>query len=288
MAGLDICYSAENSFRARAQEDRPWLYRLTPRYRTYCRLEDVVFGAESHTALLLLSARQLESYRRHHVIEPSRTHLVPPAIARDRMHGSIPEGSRTRLRAELGIPDDARVVLGIGSGFRTKGVDRSLAAIADLPQPARSRVRFLLIGRGSDATTRRYAGRLGIADLVRTLGARDDVPSLLGAADLLLHPARDECTGTVILEAVVAGCPVLCTANCGYGDHVARADAGIVLPEPFDPGAMTRELLGMLDPERLRRWSRQGIAYGKTADLYGGVDAAADLIERILQERARE
>jgi len=286
MAGLDICYSAENSFRARARETRSWLYRLTPRYRAYCRLEDAVFE-DPRTAVLLLSAGQLDSYRRHHAIDPVRIHMLPPSIASDRRRVFIPTESRARVRAEFGIPDTAWVVLGIGSNFRTKGVDRSLAAIAALPLALRAKLRFLLVGPENDEAARREASRLGLADAVRVLGARDDVPALLAAADLLLHPARDECTGTAILEAIVAGCPVLCTANCGFSDHVRQAEAGEVLPEPFDPAAMTQTLLGMLESARLGIWSRNGVAYGETTDLYGGIEVAAELIEKILRERAR-
>ena len=75
------------------------------------------------------------------------------------------------------------------------------------------------------------------ADRVRLLGVREDIPELMAAADLLVHPARTETTGTVILEAIVNGLPVIASAVCGYAEHVARADAGAVLPEPFSQDA---------------------------------------------------
>jgi UDP-glucose:(heptosyl)LPS alpha-1,3-glucosyltransferase len=285
MPGLDICYSAENSFKAKAAEARSALYRVLPRTRAYCRLEQAVFGGESETELLLLSPMQLESYRRHYDFDPARAHLMPPAIMRDRVRASGAGAIRTAVRGELSLSDEHCALLALGSGFRTKGLDRTLRAMAAIPGAARQRLRLLVVGSGKAASMAALARRLGIARQVRFLGPRDDVPRLLLGADLLAHPARDECTGTVILEAVVAGLPVLCTANCGYGEHVLRAGAGIVLQEPFELDAMTRELAGMLDRRRLAGWSQSGVRYGQTADLYRGIEVAADTIEMILRRR---
>jgi hypothetical protein len=47
-------------------------------------------------------------------------------------------------------------------------------------------------------------------------------PRFLLGADLLIHPAYNENTGTVLLEALVAGLPVLTTAVCGYAHYIAR------------------------------------------------------------------
>ena len=48
------------------------------------------------------------------------------------------------------------------------------------------------------------------------------------AADYLVHAARTENTGTVLIEAMICGLPVLVTGNCGFAFHVHDADAGIM------------------------------------------------------------
>ena len=50
----------------------------------------------------------------------------------------------------------------------------------------------------------------------------------------MVHPAHNENTGTVLLEAIAAGLPVLATDVCGYADHITAAEAGTVLDSPFD------------------------------------------------------
>ncbi len=73
-----------------------------------------------------------------------------------------------------------------------------------------------------------------MSDQVQILKGRSDIPRFLLGADLLIHPAYNENTGTVLLEALVSGLPVLVTEVCGYAHYIAEADAGRVLPAPFD------------------------------------------------------
>ena len=97
----------------------------------------------------------------------------------------------------------------------------------------RATLRYLLVGSGKPAAYLKLAKKLGIAAQVSIVGGRDDVPELLAAADLMLHPAYRESAGYTLLEAVVAGLPVLATETCGYAYHIQQANAGVVCPEPF-------------------------------------------------------
>ena len=96
--------------------------------------------------------------------------------------------------------------------------------------------------------------------------------------DLLLHPAVTENTGTAILEAMVCGLPVLTTENCGYASHVISAQAGAVSPMPFNQAAFNLLLEGMLNSTKLDTWSKNGLRYSQTEDLYSMIDKATDII----------
>ena len=102
----------------------------------------------------------------------------------------------------------------------------------------------------------------------------------MAAADLLVHPARADTTGTVILEALVNGLPVATTAVCGYAGHVREADAGAVVPEPFTPQSLVAALREASDPTRASAWSANAMRYGERPELYSGLEVAADIILR--------
>jgi UDP-glucose:(heptosyl)LPS alpha-1,3-glucosyltransferase len=114
---------------------------------------------------------------------------------------------------------------------------------------------------------------------VQFLKGRSDIPRFLLGADLLIHPAYNENTGTVLLEALVAGLPVLVSKVCGYAHYIAEADSGLVLDEPFEQEQLNSYLQRMLEDAGARAaWSRNGVAFADSADLYSMPQHAADVI----------
>jgi len=172
-----------------------------------------------------------------------------------------------------------RLVLMVGSGFRTKGLDRAIRALASLPDELGRRTRLMVVGDDKERAFRRLARKLGIEEHVLFMRGQPDVTRFLLGADLLIHPAYSENTGTVLLEAIIAGLPVLATDICGYAFHVERARAGRVLASPFDQGRLNQELRAMLDSPERGQWSQNGIRYGQTQDLYSMPEVVADYIE---------
>ncbi len=126
------------------------------------------------------------------------------------------------------------------------------------------------------------AKRLEIDQQVMILEGRDDIPKFLLGADLLVHPAYVENTGTVLLEAMVAGLPVLATDVCGYAHYVEDAQAGKLVPSPFEQTTFNDLLAEMLQSEQQALWRQNGINFGKFADIYSMPERAADEIVKVL------
>jgi len=82
----------------------------------------------------------------------------------------------------------------------------------------------------------RLATRLGIADRVRFLGWREDVPALMASADLLVCPSLYEPLGNVVIEAWSAGLPVVATASDGPTGLITDGETGILVPLPGTNG----------------------------------------------------
>jgi UDP-glucose:(heptosyl)LPS alpha-1,3-glucosyltransferase len=186
---------------------------------------------------------------------------------------------RAEFRCEHRISDRDRLVLMVGSGFRTKGLDRAILALASLPDELARRTQLMVVGDDKKEAFRKQARKLGIEDRVLFMGGQPDVRRFMLGADLLIHPAYSENTGTVLLEAIIAGLPVLATDVCGYAFHIERAQAGRVLASPFDQETLNRMLAEMLDAPERSQWSENGIQYGQTQDLYSMPEVVADYIE---------
>jgi UDP-glucose:(heptosyl)LPS alpha-1,3-glucosyltransferase len=137
----------------------------------------------------------------------------------------------------------------------------------------------MVIGQDKPDAFIQLAKKLGVEKNIRFLSGRDDIPGFLQGADVLIHPAYRENTGTVLLEAAVAGLPVLTTAVCGYSRYIREYDCGLVMDEPFDQQEMNDALALMLQDDVQRAiWCSNALKMGETADIYSLFERAADLI----------
>ncbi len=222
--GADFYYAAD-TVTASSLDFRSWL----PRRRTFLALERGVFGKSSRSRVFFLTARQRDEYIAAYDFDPSRSVVLPLILHDDRYQAVLDHPQRIQIREQLGLPRQATVAISVAVQAKQKGVDRTLAALTAYPQ-----LHLLIVGSSDKWLTRRIQ-KLRLEDRVRVVPYASNVMHLMLAADFLVHPARIEAAGQVISEALLAGCPAIVSAICGYASEVTRSDAGIVLPEPFRP-----------------------------------------------------
>ena len=282
MPGLDLYYGADFCYLGRAAPQYGPMYRFTPRYRHLYAFERAVFSRDSDTRILSLSPREKSVYQQYYGTPEERFHMLPATLDLDRQPVADRSGIRARVRQELNVASSDTLLLFVGSGFKTKGLDRALIALAHLPSGLSEHTRLVVVGQDQAGPYLRLAQRLGVAGRVQFLGGRTDIPDLLAAGDLLIHPAYMENTGTILLEAIAAGLPVIATDVCGYADHIVKAVAGKVLASPFDQEELDRELASALVSAERTLWSQNGQRYGADPSLYHMPASAVDAIESVV------
>jgi glycosyltransferase involved in cell wall biosynthesis len=147
-------------------------------------------------------------------------------------------------------PGGPQIVLGVGRLAAQKGFGTLIQAAGRWQR--RPVVPLLVIaGDGPlGAELRHQAGLAGVA--VRFLGRRDDVPALLGAADVVVVPSTWEGQPLVVQEALRAGRPLVATRAGGTAD--LTGEHGAVLIAPGDPVALAAAVTRILDdPEAAAR-----------------------------------
>jgi|TARA_B110000908_G_scaffold145100_1_gene175165 UDP-glucose:(heptosyl)LPS alpha-1,3-glucosyltransferase len=284
MPGLDVYYCGDPCYEYKSRNLRPWWYRYTPRYKHFSKFEKAVFKPGSMVDILMFSPIQKKLFQRFYDTESSRINMLPPGIARDRCVPANFADIRECFRKEFELDAGDILLLQIGSGFRTKGLDRSLRAISALPLELRSRTQLYVIGQDDPKEFISLAKSLGISNMVTFFSGRDDVPRFLQGADVLLHPSYAENTGGVILEAIVAGLPSLVTDVCGYAHYVKKAKAGILLESPYSQTVYNSRLEEMLLADKLK-WRENGINFSKEADIYDMPVKAADVVDRVIERK---
>lgn len=284
MPGLDVYYAADVCFATKVFEERQFFYRYTPRVRHFLAMEGVVFGRASHTEVLMISNAQIAVYQRYYQTPSQRLHLLPPGIRRERTMPADYAAQRVQLRARYQLDADTLLTLFVGSDYHRKGLDRALRGLAALSEPLRRRVQLWVIGQDREAPFKHLIRTLDIEAQVRFLGARDDVSQLLWAADLLIHPAYSENTGTVLLEGMVAGLPVIASQACGYADYIAQQQMGRVLTDPITPASVADAMTAIFaEPGAV--WRERARAFAASADVFSMPERAAQFIETLAVRR---
>lgn len=283
MPGLDVYYAADPCYRERTHRkyhaNYGPLYRMTPRYRHMAWLEQAVFEPSSKTKILLLAPSEQDKFVHHYQTPRDRFYQLPPGIGKDRILLEDPGAVRGAFRHEFNISDNNFLLLMVGTHLKGKGLDRTLRALRSLPSHLRQKTKFITVGESRIGSIRRLTSSMNLNGQIKILPARVDILRFMVGADLLLHPAYSDNTGTVILESIVAGLPVLATDSCGYAHHIIKADAGLVLTSPFHQTDLNQALCQSLDSTIRHRWSRNGLAYGKTQDLFQRTHSAVKIIE---------
>ena len=97
----------------------------------------------------------------------------------------------------------------------------------------------------------------------------------------MLHPARLESAGSVLIEAMCCGLPMLTTNRCGYAEYVEASGGGVVLPEPFNLDHWVLALKKLLtEPEHLEQCCKNLQHLYKNEFWYSRTQVIADEIIR--------
>ncbi len=194
------------------------------------------------------NSRAVVEFSRRAGIPDDRLALIPSGIADE----EPPPIDPAQVRAELGWPGDAPLILFAGRLAPQKGVADLIAAL-DLLQHVRPDVRVLIVGDGPlRETLEETAHAFHLDGMVRFLGHRDDVPRLLAAADLLVLPSLYEGLPNVVLEAMRFAKPVVATAAPGTTEVVADGQTGLLVPMR-DPPALAEALRTVIQDRDLAR-----------------------------------
>ena len=283
MRGLDVYFAGNDSFPLEPQKATILQKIFSPHYRIEQKQEREVFSPRSRTKILHLTESQKYEFIRVYNTPEDHFHLLPPGISEDRRrpddHRKV-EAVRAKIRAEFHLEEDTLLLLQIACNFTDQGVDRTLQALAALPEELAAHCHLLIVGNDlSKGRFDRLARRLKLEKRTTFTSWRDDIGNLMFSGDLLLCPARARSAGSVLIEAIAAGLPAVCTELCGYASFTAES-GGAVLPEPFaqnDLNHMLEELA--LSPALLKEMKHATLSYAAGLNLHNRTRCAVDFIE---------
>jgi glycosyltransferase involved in cell wall biosynthesis len=195
--------------------------------------------------LVVINREDEQSARRYGIMPPDHIRFMP-GIGVDTTHfggSAVSAADVERLRTELGLETKQRIILMLAEFIRRKRHRDALDALARLPHQEAC---LVFAGNGPLVDDmRQLAARLGVADRVRFLGFRRDVPTLIKASTAMLLPSEQEGLPRSVMEAMCQGVPVIGSRIRGMTDLLDDG-RGLLVPVGT-PQAITDALAWVLD-----------------------------------------
>jgi UDP-glucose:(heptosyl)LPS alpha-1,3-glucosyltransferase len=223
--------------------------RLSPYDEFVMWQEKRVFRSPRVRAVVCNSSMVRSDIIGHYGVSEDKLHVIYPGVDASYFEPALKARYRASVRSTCSIPQDALLLLFVGSGFERKGLWVLLEAIAALREP------FHLIVVGHDSRLQSYesrAARLGIGARVHFANGQQDVRPFYGAADAFVLPSLYDPFGAAVQEAMAVGLPVVTSTKTGAAELVRHGKSGFVC-DPLDQAALVAALRHLRSPELRER-----------------------------------
>jgi glycosyltransferase involved in cell wall biosynthesis len=189
------------------------------------------------------------------------------------------------LRSELGVAADVGLVGFVGHLIAQKRPDRALEVLVAM-QRLGEQSHLVVAGDGPlRARFQRDVEASGLGSFVHVLGDRNDIPRILAAIDVFILTSDSEGLPGVLIEAQMAGCPVVTVPVGGVRDLVDDGETGIVTDD-LDPGELARRVVDLMRDPQLRnrlgeRARRRAVRFSSTRAAGTYAARLSELVEQV-------
>jgi glycosyltransferase involved in cell wall biosynthesis len=160
-------------------------------------------------------------------VPPAKLVCIPNGVPLDHIR-VVAESGLTR--ADIGVPEDAKVVMHVARFYSMKRQAWTLEAVRRLRSELGD-VHAVFVGKGPDLEAfQDKVRKSGAQEWTHLLGVRDDVPAVLSLADLAVLPSSTEALPMTMIETMAVGVPQVTTDVGELGPTLREADAGLTVP----------------------------------------------------------
>lgn len=238
---IKVIYTAHGFHFFRGAPLKNWLVYY-PVERILARYTDV-----------LITINKEDYERATKYFKPGRVEYMPGVGIDTRSFSAVTVDKITK-RSELGVPDDALVILSVGELNKNKNHETVIRALAKLNKPE---VHYIICGQGPlENYLKSLIKEVGLEGKVHLLGYRRDVAEICKSSDIFTFPSLREGLGLAALEAMASGLPLITSNVHGIVDYSVDSETGYTC-SPMDVNGFARAI------EKLAQESASRIKIGK-------------------------
>ncbi len=253
-------------------------FRFNPLHLSLLKIEKELFRRTRHIVANSMMVR--ENIIRHYDVHEKRISLIYNGVDLKRFRPENRNNRRLEVRKRFSIPDDAILLLFVGSGFKRKGLATLMEALSILRQK-RKEIHLIAAGRDKPDYYKKLAADYRISETVHFIGVQPDIENFYAASDIFALPTLYDPFSNATLEAMASGQPVITTKNNGASELISNGQEGYILNKLFDAGelaARIEQTLGNIEAMgRAARIKAEGFSIEQAADQFLNViQKAAD------------
>ena len=251
--------------------------------RATARIEQMGIQSPRRPMILPVSTLAKKQLQWLFNIPDSRIQVIHPGVTAKEFGEVRRERCRREIRHRHGLSPRDVVVLFVGMNFDVKGLDRILKGMACFTENNRRHhnLKLLVVGKGNVRRYRSMARKLKIEGRVVFAGTRHKAAEYFLAGDLLAHMAYGEAFGMVILEAMMAGLPVMISDRVGARDVVEHGVTGYIVGGDRMAHDMSARLSDLMDPTRRKEMGEKARQVAARHDW----DRVAEQVARLYMKR---
>jgi glycosyltransferase involved in cell wall biosynthesis len=209
-------------------------------------------------------------------IPAERIRVLPNGVAPATRNGSD-------VRSEFGVSPETGLIGAVGRLYPQKGYDDLIRATALLKRDSPRPIHCVIVGHGpEEQSLQALIDDLDLADEVRLVGRRQDVPDVIGGLDVAVLSSRHEGSPLAVMEYMAEASPIVATAVGGVPEQIQDGVHGLLV-KPGDPRELAAAIGRLLDDRRLA-W-RLGQAAQERQRAKFDLDVVVTRLEDLYSER---
>lgn len=252
-----------------------WFRRTRRNHRETCQLETQLFTENKSLHVICNSEMVARELREMFNFPNERLTTIYNGFTPKPWDSNEKKEAQEEIRAELAIPNDAPIILFVGSGWKRKGVEPLVSAFKKIEN---QEAHLIVVGKGRL--------KQNVTDRIHLTGPVGDPRKHFLAADLFALPTLHDPFSNACLEAAAFGLPVLTTDGNGFAEAITRfPGSGQVIPVPRAPERWARALDDWLAKPPPAK-ALQDLINAHTIDL--NVQKTLTLLEKLIARRAAQ
>ncbi len=198
-------------------------FSFNPLHRKILSIEREIF---ERTPLIIANSKMVkDQIIKHYSIKEEKIQVIYNGVDLDRYSPDNRAVWRDKVRADLSIGRDDRLLIFVGSDFKRKGLVQIMNALVKLDY----NIKLLVVGKGNIEKYSKISKRLGVSDRVIFIGPQKNVERLYAASDIFVLPTLYDPFSNATLEAMASGLPVITTNTNGASEIIDNAREGFII-----------------------------------------------------------